>query len=232
MMERSLKLISRPGGMFFCDILTFLKKWQYFCHPNSSILKVYYMNKKNKAEDIEDILSEDQSEIEIHNKEETGDHEDHDIDPELSEEEQLRGDLAIEKDRFLRLFAEFENFKKRTSKERMDLFKTAGQDVMLSLLPVLDDFDRALKEISKSEDQELFKGVELINNKLKETLKSKGLEEIGVDQGDKFDAEVHDAITQIPAPSKKLKGKIIDVVEKGFKLGDKIIRHPKVVVGN
>ncbi|MEZ4971451.1 MAG: nucleotide exchange factor GrpE [Flavobacteriaceae bacterium] len=151
---------------------------------------------------------------------------------ELSPEEQLKEELAKEKDKFLRLFAEFENYKRRTSKERMDLFKTAGQEVIMSLLPVVDDFDRALKEISKSGDQEMFKGVELINNKLKETLKSKGLQEIEVEQGDAFDAEIHDAITQIPAPSKKLKGKIVDVIEKGFKLGEKIIRHPKVVVGN
>jgi len=151
---------------------------------------------------------------------------------ELSVEDQLRKDLAKEKDKFLRLFAEFENFKKRTSKERMDLFKTAGQEVIVSLLPVLDDFDRALKEISKSEDKEMFKGVELINNKLKETLKGKGLEQVQVGEGDVFDAEVHDAVTQIPAPNKKMKGKIIDVVEKGFKLGDRVIRHPKVVVGN
>lgn len=151
---------------------------------------------------------------------------------EVDEEERLRGELAKEKDKFLRLFAEFENFKKRTSRERMELFKTAGQDVMLALLPVLDDFDRALNEISKSKDKELLKGVELINNKLKEALKGKGLELIDVKSGDVFDAEVHDAITQIPAADKKMKGKIVDVVEKGFKLGDRIIRHPKVVVGN
>ena len=150
----------------------------------------------------------------------------------LSADEQLKMELEKEKDKFLRLFAEFENFKKRTSKERIEMFKTAGQEVMQALLPVLDDFDRALKELSKSEDVEMFKGVELINNKLKETLKNKGLEQLQVSEGDVFDAEVHDAITQIPAPSKKMKGKIIDVVEKGFKLGDKIIRHPKVVVGN
>lgn len=149
----------------------------------------------------------------------------------LTEEERLREDLAKEKDKFLRLFAEFENFKRRTSKERMDMFKTAGQEIMLSLLPVLDDFDRALKELAKSDDKEMFKGVELIRVKLRETLKSKGLEEVGVQRGDSFDAEVHDAITQIPAPDKKLKGKIVDVIERGFKLGERIIRHPKVVVG-
>ncbi len=151
---------------------------------------------------------------------------------ELTIEEELREDLGKEKEKFLRLFAEFENYKKRTSKERMELFKTAGQEVIISLLPVLDDFDRAIKELAKSDDKESFKGVELIQTKLKETLKSKGLQEITIQSGDAFDAEVHDAITQIPAPNKKMKGKIIDVVEKGFSLGDKIIRHPKVVVGN
>jgi len=113
----------------------------------------------------------------------------------------------------------------------MDLFKTAGQEVIVSLLPVLDDFDRALKELAKSEDKEMFKGVQLINGKLNEALKSKGLQNVEVNAGDTFDAEVHEAITQIPAPNKKMKGKVIDVIEKGFKLGDRIIRHPKVVVG-
>lgn len=146
--------------------------------------------------------------------------------------EQLEEDVAKEKDKFLRLFAEFENYKKRTSKERVELFRTAGQEVIVSLLPVLDDFERALKELSKAEDKTLYTGIELISNKLKETLKNKGLQEAEAKPGDTFDADVHEAITQIPAPDKKLKGKIIDVIEKGFKLGDKIIRHPKVVVGN
>lgn len=150
---------------------------------------------------------------------------------EITEEERLREDLAKEKDKFLRLFAEFENFKRRTSKERMDMFKTAGQEIMISLLPVLDDFDRALKEMAKSDDNEMFKGVELIRVKFREILKSKGLEEVDVAPGDTFDAEKHDAITQIPAPDKKMKGKIVDVIERGFKLGERIIRHPKVVVG-
>ncbi|NNK10155.1 MAG: nucleotide exchange factor GrpE, partial [Flavobacteriaceae bacterium] len=150
----------------------------------------------------------------------------------LSEKEQLEAELEKEKDKFLRLFAEFENFKRRTSKERIDLFKTAGQEVIVSLLPVLDDFERAMNELGKSSEKELFKGVELIYNKFKDTLKAKGLGEVQAKEGDAFDAEIHDAITQIPAPNKKLKGKIIDVVEKGYSLGDKIIRHPKVVVGN
>ena len=151
---------------------------------------------------------------------------------ELSVEEQLAQDLAKEKDKFLRLFAEFENYKKRTSKERMDLFKTANQEVLLAMLPVLDDFDRATVEINKSDDENLKKGVELIHEKLKSTLVSKGLEQVEVRAGDAFNADYAEAITQIPAPSEKLKGKIVDVIEKGYKLGDKIIRFPKVVIGN
>ncbi|MBC7845912.1 MAG: nucleotide exchange factor GrpE [Flavobacterium sp.] len=149
---------------------------------------------------------------------------------EISKEEQLTQDLASEKDKFLRLFAEFENYKRRTTKERIELFKTANQDVLQSLLPVLDDFDRALTEIKKSDDNILIQGVELIQEKLKSTLVSKGLSEVEVKAGDAFDADFAEAITQIPAPN--MKGKIVDVIEKGYKLGDKIIRFPKVVIGN
>jgi molecular chaperone GrpE len=146
--------------------------------------------------------------------------------------EKLEKAVASEQDKFLRLFAEFENYKKRTSKERMDLFKTANQEVIVAMLPVVDDFERAMKELSKDKDSELYKGVSLIQNKFIGVLKNKGLEEVVVSAGDTFDSEMHDAITQIPAPDKKMKGKVIDVIEKGFQLGDKIIRHPKVVVGN
>jgi molecular chaperone GrpE len=185
------------------------------------------MSEKDNSEDLEAIKSETEAIRTEEAAEEVGENEE----VELSAEEKLQEELAAEKDKFLRLFAEFENYKRRTSKERMELFKTAGQEVIVSMLPIIDDFDRALKELSKSEDKEMFKGVELIRDKFREALKNKGLEDIGTKQGDVFDAEVHDAVTQIPAPKKKLKGKIIDVVEKGFKLGDKIIRHPKVVVG-
>lgn len=190
------------------------------------------MSKKNRTQETEDIMDNDRFENIAGEDEETGEEGIEDNESTVQVEEELRSDLAKEKDKFLRLFAEFENYKKRTTKERMDLFKTAGQEVIVALLPVLDDFDRALKELAKSEDEEMFKGVELIRVKFRETLKSKGLEQIVIKRGDSFDAEVHDAITQIPAPSKKLKGKIIDVVEQGFRLGDKIIRHPRVVVGN
>lgn len=152
---------------------------------------------------------------------------------ELSTEEQLKQDLIQEKDKFLRLFAEFENYKKRTSRERIELFKTASEDLMTVLLPILDDFDRALNVIKKvkNEDDELLKGVELINIKLRNTLAQKGLSIINVNEGDAFDVDLHEAISQIPAPNKDLKGKIIDVLEQGYKLGEKVIRFPKVVTG-
>lgn len=149
----------------------------------------------------------------------------------VSEVDELKEKLEEEKDRSLRLFAEFENFRKRTAREKADLYKTAGEGIMTALLPVLDDFERALKELEKSEDENMVTGVKLINSKLRETLRSKGLEPIEVKPGDAFDAEIHEAITQIPAPSKKLKGKIVDIVERGYTLGDKIIRYPKVVTG-
>lgn len=150
---------------------------------------------------------------------------------EISAEDQLKEDLSKEKDKFLRLFAEFENYKRRTSKERIELFKTANEELMTVLLPILDDFERGLAEIKKADDSELLKGMELINNKLKNSLSQKGLTEMEVKSGDAFDVELHEAITQIPSPSDDLKGKIIDVIEQGYKLGDKIIRYPKVVVG-
>ncbi|MEM6516411.1 MAG: nucleotide exchange factor GrpE [Bacteroidota bacterium] len=151
---------------------------------------------------------------------------------ELTIEEQLHEDLAKEKDKFMRLFAEFENYKKRTTKERIDLFKTASQDLMVSLLPILDDFERALLHIEDDmEAEELRKGVLLIYNKLLNTLNQKGLQVIELKSGDVFDADVHEAVTHIPAPEEDLRGKIVDVVEKGYKLGEKIIRFPKVVIG-
>jgi len=143
----------------------------------------------------------------------------------------LEDQVKEEKDKFLRLFAEFENYKRRTAKERIELFSTASEEVMVSLLPILDDFDRASAEIEKDNDNEIFKGVLLIKNKLFDSLKSKGLALIEVNKGDEFSADDHEAVTQIPAPGKKMEGKIIDVIEKGYKLGEKVIRYPKVVIG-
>jgi molecular chaperone GrpE len=183
------------------------------------------MSNKNKNKDVvvdEEVQVERQNDLETTPAEET-----ENIDPITK----LQTDLGKEKDRYLRLFAEFENYKKRTGRERIELFKTASKDVMVSMLPVIDDFDRALKEIEKSGDSSALLGVELISNKLRETLRAKGLEPIETKTGDTFDAEIHEAVTQIPAPNKGLKGKVIDVLETGYTLGEKVIRYPKVVIG-
>jgi molecular chaperone GrpE len=144
---------------------------------------------------------------------------------------ELEESLQQEKDKFLRLFAEFENYKKRTTKERIELYGTANQELMTALLPILDDFDRGLKEIEKTADAHVLEGVNLIYNKFNNTLEQKGLKKMNFKQGDDFDVDFQEAITQIPAPSKKLKGKVIDVVEKGYKLNEKVIRYAKVVIG-
>ena len=143
---------------------------------------------------------------------------------------ELKTQLKEEEDKYLRLFAEFENYKKRTTKERIDLFKTAGQEVISSLLPVLDDFSRAIRESKKMKNSTDFVGLELIFNKFNDILKTNGLLDLEVNKGDFFDSELHEAISQIKT-DKKQSGKIIDIIEKGYKLGDKIIRFPKVVVG-
>ena len=136
--------------------------------------------------------------------------------------------LAIEKDKNLRLFAEFENFRKRTAKERIALFATAGQDIMAILLPILDDMERAIQANEYDEKH----GVVLIYNKLKSSLQAKGLKEMENPIGKELDTEMHEAISMVPAKKKKHKNKIIDTVEKGYLLGEKVIRHAKVVVAN
>jgi molecular chaperone GrpE len=140
--------------------------------------------------------------------------------------------LAEEKDRYIRLFAEFENYKKRTVKEKMEFFQYANQDMMISMLDVLDDFERALKEIAKHGNEADLKGVELIYQKFKNKLSEKGLKKMEVNSGDNFSVDFHEAITQISSPSEDLKGKIVDVIETGYTLNDKVIRFAKVVTGN
>ena len=140
--------------------------------------------------------------------------------------------LAEEKDRYIRLYAEFENYKNRTSREKMEFFQYANQDLMISLLAVLDDFERALKEIAKNGNEADLQGVELIYQKFKNRLLEKGLKPMEVNSGDSFNVDFHEAITQIPAPSEDLKGKIVDVIETGYTLNDKVIRFAKVVTGN
>jgi len=135
-------------------------------------------------------------------------------------------------DKYLRLFSEFDNFRKRTQKEKLELFKTASEDVMIAMLPVLDDFERALKVAEENEvDDNHKEGIELIYNKLKKTLEQKGLQCLD-SQGQEFDTDYHEAITNMPAPSPELKGKVVEVIEKGYKLNDKVIRFAKVVVGS
>ena len=154
------------------------------------------------------------------------------VESQLSPEEELENKLKEANDKYLRLYSEFENFRKRTQKEKLDLYKTAGEDVISALLPILDDFERAQKAMEESDDVKGVKdGVKLIHDKMINILKQKGLEPVKSSVGKKFDVEQHEAITQIPAPSKKQVGKIIDEVERGYELNGKIIRYTKVVVG-
>jgi molecular chaperone GrpE len=184
------------------------------------------MKKDKQNKDIKESIDKKQEQVEEKSSKKVDDKQ-----PETTVEDQLKIDLQAEKDKFMRLYAEFENFRKRTAKEKLDLFETAGEKVITNLLPVLDDFERALAEMKKNNEDEMAKGVQLIFDKFKNTLKKEGLKEIEIKQGDEFDPEIHEAIAQIPAPKKKLKNKIIDTVEKGYQLGKKIIRFPKVVTG-
>lgn len=148
-----------------------------------------------------------------------------------SAESKLKEELAQANDKYLRLYAEFDNFRRRTNKERLEERLTAGKDVITSLLPVLDDFDRAVKAMQTAADAEPVKeGVLLVQNKLKNILAQKGLKEME-SKGAEFDADLHEGITNIPAPADDLKGKVVDELEKGYYLNDKVIRFAKVVVG-
>jgi len=151
---------------------------------------------------------------------------------EVSPEEKLRAELKEANDKYLRLYAEFDNYKRRTNKERIELLQSAGKDVLVSLLPIADDFDRAIKYMNTSSDLEAVKeGIVLVSSKFKTTLTQKGVKEME-SIGTTFDADLHEAITNIPAPSEDMKGKVIDEVEKGYFLNDKVIRFAKVVVGS
>tara|TARA_Y100000385_G_scaffold79247_1_gene80680 strand:+ start:707 stop:1240 length:534 start_codon:yes stop_codon:yes gene_type:complete len=176
------------------------------------------MPKGKKVHEEEEVKKEDLNQTEENQSEES---------QETSPEDQIN-ELN---DKYLRLYSEFDNYRKRTSKERLELFKTAGQDILTDLLPVLDDFDRAMQNMDSSDDAEAIQtGINLIYNKFKSTLENKGLKHFKSIETE-FDPEVHEAITKIPAPSKKLKGKVVDEIEKGYMLNDKVIRFAKVVVG-
>lgn len=154
------------------------------------------------------------------------------IAPELTAEEKLQQENAALNDKYLRLFAEFDNYKRRTQKERVELLQTAGKDVIVSLLPLLDDFDRANKAMENAtEVAAIREGVNLVHSKLKSTLAQKGLKEIE-SINTPFNTDHHEAITKIPAPNEEMKGKVMDELEKGYTLNDKVIRFAKVVVGS
>lgn len=151
--------------------------------------------------------------------------------PEVSLEDQLRTQMAEINDKYLRLYSDFENFRKRTSKEKLELMKSGGADVMKNLLPVMDDFERAMASNESSEDLNAIKeGVKLVHHKFNMTLTQQGVKEIDA-MGKDFDLDVHEAVTKIPAPDDSMKGKVVDVLEKGYYLNDKVIRYAKVVIG-
>ena len=150
---------------------------------------------------------------------------------EVNEVDKLKDEVAMLNDKYIRMYAEFDNYKRRTTKERIDLLQTAGKDVIVSMLTVLDDFERAAKAMETATDVAPIKeGIELVHHKLKSLLNNKGLKEME-SKGQVFDVELHEAITNIPAPTEDLKGKVVDEVEKGYYLNDKLIRFAKVVVG-
>jgi molecular chaperone GrpE len=175
-------------------------------------------NQVKDSESVENVENTQENAAEVENKP-------------LSETEQLSAELAEQKDKYLRLMAEFDNFKRRTAKERIELIQTASKDVIVSLLDVLDDCDRAEKQLNTSDDIAIQKeGIQLVFNKIRSTMQSKGvvaMESIGKE----FDVEQHEAITEVPVPDEKLKGKVIDEITKGYLLNEKIVRFAKVVVG-
>lgn len=179
-------------------------------------------NKKNEEhqiteEDAEETQSEEKCEEAIQDAED--------------EQTLLKKQLEDLSDKHLRLIAEYDNFRKRTLREKMELSKSAGESILLNILPVIDDFDRARAHLGTASDLDAVKdGIDLIYNKFKEFLKQQGIVEIET-ENEEFDSETHEAITKIPAPAEDMKGKIIDCVQKGYKLNDKVIRYPKVVVG-
>lgn len=202
---------------------------------NEHTLIIYSMKNINPDENLENQKITDElnsvNEARLHAKDVSDDDESTSTD-DLSPEVLFQKELSDANDKYLRLYAEFDNYKRRTSKERIEFLQTAGKEVIVDLLPTLDDFDRALKAIDQTDNIESIKeGILLVSQKLKKTLQQKGLKEMD-SISNPFDEEIHEAITKIPAPNDELKGKVIDEVEKGYYLNDKVIRYAKVVVGS
>lgn len=154
-----------------------------------------------------------------------------DTEEEVDEATALKAELEETKDKYIRLYSEFENFRRRNAKERLELIKTANEELVTALLPVLDDFERATQAMSSQDVKAVQEGIELIFNKLNKSLEQKGLKPMGDLKGKEFDADLHEAITHTPAPEESLKGKIVDVIENGYYLNDKVVRYAKVVIG-
>lgn len=187
--------------------------------------------KEKEAENTEPIATDIPD---LESDEDSVEAEEEDINAEeIDPMEKLQDELAEAKDKFLRLYSEYDNFRRRTAKEKLELMQTANEGLMATLLPVLDDFERAESAFSEETKIDAVKeGVTLISQKFVNSLQQKGLKQMDTSEGSAFDADLHEAITQIPAPKKKLKGKIVDTLEKGYYLGDKVIRHARVVIGN
>ena len=191
---------------------------------------------KNVETTVDDTVDQTKVSQEQEEEEDSDEHGDGDGDGDQSEDKELENvqkELIEIKDKYLRLYSEFENFRRRTAREKLELLQTANEELMTSLLPVLDDCDRAVNAFAEETDIKAVKeGVKLVASKFKNTLQQQGLMEMDSKVGSDFDSDLHDAITQIPAPKKKLKGKIVDTVERGYSIGEKVIRHAKVVIGN
>jgi molecular chaperone GrpE len=198
-------------------------------------MKIPDMLKKKKPKDMkdtEDLEQNFQEELQEASQAQQKHKNDLEEPEEISETEKLRAEVNEARDKYVRLYAEFDNFKRRTTKERIDLLQSAGKDVIAELIPVIDDFERASKSMETATDiQAVKEGVGLVHNKLKNILQQKGLKEMQ-SKGEVFNADLHEAITSTPAPSADLKGKVVDELEKGYYLNDKVIRFAKVVVGS
>jgi molecular chaperone GrpE len=207
------------------------------------LLNLFVMAKKNKKEEIEknvenEILNNEGVEVNPEEKvtESKNNEQNKGADTEtITEEQSINYEQKYKElnDKYLRLTAEFDNFRKRSLKEKMDLIKTAGEDILINILPVVDNFERALKSINNNTSEEgkaISEGIELIYSKFKEFLSQRGVKEIDA-SGKAFDTDLHEAITKIPAPQEDMKGKVIDVIEKGYLMHEKVIRFSKVVIG-
>ncbi|MDF1575043.1 MAG: nucleotide exchange factor GrpE [Bacteroidales bacterium] len=187
-------------------------------------------NQRNKKVEVEEPVKQEESQKELE-QEETAEVAEEEEQEEPQKEPTAEEKLAELQDRYLRLSAEYDNFRKRTLKEKIDLQKNANENLLVALLPVADDFDRALLSVDEARDIEALKeGMKLISGKFHGFLNQQGIKEIEAVNKD-FDTDLHEAVTKIPAPSKKLKGKVVDVIQKGYYLNDRVLRFSKVVIG-